>query len=114
MVLDIGVIGTGAVSSKYKDIIKKAIEYDTEIKQREILLDSIGTDSLYQMMINMVRAGEEIIELQKAFDELYMHIQQEPTIEQLKKQIKYSKNQLEVKMLNKKLNQLYKENKRAK
>lgn len=34
----------------------------------------------------------------------------ETTIEQLKKQIKYSKNPLEIKMLNKKLNQLYKKN----
>ena len=37
---------------------------------------------------------------------------QEPTIDQLKKQIKYSKNPLEVKMLNKKLNQMYKDMKR--
>lgn len=34
------------------------------------------------------------------------------TIEQLKKQIKYSKHPLEIKMLNKKLNQMYKEMKR--
>lgn len=34
------------------------------------------------------------------------------TIEQLKKQIKYSKNPLEIKMLNKKLNQIYKDMKR--
>ena len=37
----------------------------------------------------------------------------EITIEQLKKQIKYSKNPLEVKMLNKKLNQIYKDEKRS-
>jgi len=37
---------------------------------------------------------------------------QEPTIDQLKKQIKYSKNPLEAKMLNKKLNQMYKDMKR--
>ena len=36
--------------------------------------------------------------------------QAESTIEQLKKQIKYSKNPLEIKMLNKKLDELYKEN----
>lgn len=35
----------------------------------------------------------------------------EPTIEQLKKQIKYSKNPMEVKMLNMQLNQMYKEQK---
>jgi len=35
------------------------------------------------------------------------------TIEQLKKQIKYSKNPLEVKMLNRKLNQAYKTIKRS-
>ena len=33
---------------------------------------------------------------------------EETTIEQLKKQIKYSKNPLEIKMLNRKLNALYK------
>jgi len=32
----------------------------------------------------------------------------EPTIDQLKKQIKYSKNSLEVKMLNRQLNKIYK------
>jgi hypothetical protein len=37
----------------------------------------------------------------------------DPTIEQLKKQIKYSKNPLEVKMLNKKLNQIYKAMKKS-
>ena len=35
------------------------------------------------------------------------------TIEQLKKQIKYSKNPLEVKILNRKLNQVYKTIKRS-
>ena len=51
-------------------------------------------------------------QISEAWEKLNNIKPNEPTIEQLKKQIKYSKNPLEVKMLNKKLNQIYKDIKR--
>ena len=50
--------------------------------------------------------GDILGRIAELWDE-YTH-KEDPTIEQLKKQIKYSKNPFEVKMLNKKLNQTYK------
>jgi hypothetical protein len=109
----------GAGNSKYIELARRAIEQELEKKQQEALFEAFGIkaeDDFYkrnmqQMIINMMHAGQEVVKMQKMFEEIKDKIQQEPTIEQLKKQIKYSKNPLEVKMLNRKLNKIYKERK---
>ena len=115
--MNIGTIGYAGVGrSGYSELVKAAIA-EEERKQRELLLQDLGIvnkvseadqRNLYQLMVNMVNEGIKAKELLESFELISEQIAQEPTIDQLKKQIKYSKNPLEVKMLNKKLNQMYK------
>jgi len=55
---------------------------------------------------------QDLVDKWQSLEEIDNAKPQESTIDQLKKQIKYSKNPLEAKMLNKKLNQMYKDMKR--
>jgi F420-0:gamma-glutamyl ligase-like protein len=115
--MNIGVIGYGRTNNRgIAETIDNAIA-EEERRQREILLqDMKGNNetsnmeqgSLYEIIKHMCNVGRTAKELSDSFEDIYLTIPQEPTIEQLKKQIKHSKNPLEVKMLNKKLNELYK------
>lgn len=119
--MNIGVIGYGRTNNRgIAETIDNAIA-EEERRQREILLqDMKGNNetsnmeqgSLYEIIKHMCNVGRTAKELSDSFEDIYLTIPQEPTIEQLKKQIKHSKNPLEVKMLNKKLNEMYVEMKR--
>ena len=90
--------------SESRDSIIEA-NYKTDI------LNSSGCniDSIYRMIQDGMSTKDALQKISDMFNEVN-NIKQEPTIEQLKRQIKYSKNPLEIKMLNKKLNELYKQN----
>jgi hypothetical protein len=75
--------------------------YESEIPVKECKEQLINSAPLFIDTYSMAKELESIFET----------IPYELTIEQVKKQIKYSKNQMEVKRLNKKLNQMYKEQK---
>ena len=113
MELDIKFGYSGEGRSNALELIKKAITEEVERKQREALLQSLEVDdkayetnqvNMYQSLVNIINEGvgfnESLLNLNEAVETLSDDI----SIEQLKKQIKYSKNPLEVKMLNKKLN----------
>lgn len=115
--MNIGEIGySGATNNTCINLIKQAIERETERKQREVLLESFGVRvedeytqrNPYQFIIDMINTGQEVLEFQNAIKETMESIPQEQTIERLKKKIKYSKNPLEVKSLNRQLNKIYK------
>jgi hypothetical protein len=77
-------------------LLLKCLDYDVDNMTDEEIIQASSKITLQDMADKWNEIGRGV-----DHDELY-------TIEQLKKQIKYSKNPLEVKMLNKKLNELYK------
>ena len=78
----------------------------------ELMSPEIELLDYQKKIIDMAEKYRDTYEAMKSIDLLVSEIPQELSIDQLKKQIKYSKNPLEVKMLNKKLNQMYKDMKR--
>jgi hypothetical protein len=93
--------------------MKESRDEVIEANYKTDVINSSGCsiDSLYRMVQDGMSTKDALQKISDMFNEAN-DIKQEPTIEQLKKQIKYSKNPLEVKMLNKKLNQMYKDQKR--
>ena len=83
------------VGSNYKTDILNACECDI--------------DSIYHMVKDGMSTKDALQKISDMFNEAN-NTKQEPTIEQLKKQIRYSKNPMEVKMFNRKMNELYKKN----
>ena len=96
------------ICERLKEANNKVIEanYKTDV------LNSSGynVDNIYRMVQNGIDTKDALQKISDMFNEV--NDIKEPTIDQLKKQVKYSKNPLEVKMLNKKLNQMYKDMKR--
>jgi hypothetical protein len=108
--LKIATVGYGIACDFVERALNEAIEKDMLLT----LLKSCNvTEEEYknQMNSNMLLAND-FKALADSISVLQGVETDEPTIEQLKKQIKYSKNPLEVKMLNKKLNVMYKEMKK--
>lgn len=93
--------------------MKESRDEVIETNYKTDVLNSSGCniDNLYRMVQDGLSTKDALQKVSDMFNEANV-VQQEPTIEQLKKQIKYSKIPLEVKMLNKKLNQMYKNMKR--
>jgi hypothetical protein len=108
--LKIATVGYGIACDFVKRAINEAIEKDMLLT----LLKSCNvTEEEYknQMNSNMLLA-DDFKALADSLIELQGIEPNEPSIDQLKKQIKYSKNPLEVKILNKKINKMYKDMKR--
>lgn len=89
--------------SPYAIIIHRLIEATSS---------EIGLVDFQNRVMDTSEKFRDTFETMKSFELLADVIPQPPSIDQLKKQIKYSKNPLEVKMLNKKLNETYKDMKR--
>ena len=89
--------------------IQAALERDAYISM--IKACDCTEEDLEKQRIESILIGDKIISLSEAIQEIRGLEYKEPTIDQLKKQIKYSKNPLEIKKLNKKLNVLYKKTK---
>lgn len=92
---------------RLKEANNKVIEanYKTDVLNSS----DYNVDNIYRMVQNGMDTKDALQKISDMFNEV--NDIKEPTIDQLKKQIKYSKNPLEIKMLNKKLNQMYKEQK---
>lgn len=97
---------------KEKEIVKEKNLLEFTKEQRISLLKCLDykTEDMSDEEIKEISSRITMQDLADKWNELSEP--QEPTIDQLKKQIKYSKNPLEVKMLNKQLNEMYKEMKR--
>lgn len=112
--LNILVVGVGGiVSNAIKTAIETALSIDQQIalvKCMEYKTEDMDLDELNQLSSKITM--QDLADRWQSLVELDTPNYNEPTINQLKKQIKYSKNPLEVKMLNKKLNQAYKDMKR--
>jgi len=78
----------------------------------ELLNPEVELLDYQKQVLDMAEKYRDTYETMKSIELLIDTIPYEPTIEQLKKQIKYSKNPMEVKMLNRQLNQMYKDQKR--
>ena len=105
---------TEEVSNVFKVLserLKESRDNFIEANYKTDILSSCGCnmDSIYRMVLDGMSTKDALQKVSDVFNETN-NIKLEPTIEQLKKQIKYSQNALEIKMFNRKLNELYKTN----
>lgn len=102
------------ISERLKNMVDCQLAEILLMKERAETLYASGynVEDYYTRIFNGESAKDAFYGFNEAWEELNNIKPKEPTIDMLKKQIKYSKSPLEVKMLNKKLNQIYKDVKR--